>query len=246
MTVLLPAIDVRGGRAVRLLRGDYTAETVYSDDPVEVARAYQRAGAAWIHVVDLDAARSGEPVNLAVVGAIASAVSGCRIQAGGGVRNAEAADRLFAAGVDRVVVGTAAVEDPALVADLCARHPGQVTVGLDARGRSLAVRGWTETTGDDLVDAARRFEDMGVGALVVTEIGRDGTMSGPDLAQLEAVLSATTVEVIASGGVGHLDDLAGLARLEVHGRTLSGVIVGKALYEGRFTVEEALSCLAPV
>lgn len=245
-TVLFPAIDLRDGRAVRLLRGEFGAETVYSEDPVAVAGAYQEAGAPWIHVVDLDAARSGEPANIALVAAIASAVA-CPVQAGGGVRNPEAAARLIDAGVTRVVVGTVAVEDPAVVEGLCRRYPGQVAAGLDARGSQLAVRGWTETSAVDLTDAARRLGDMGVAALVVTEIGRDGTMAGPDLDQLGSVLSATTLDVIASGGVGSLSDLGSLAALEpAPGRRLAGVIVGRALYEGRFSVQEALACLAPV
>ncbi len=243
---LFPAIDLRDGRAVRLLRGEFGAETVYSDDPVAVAVAYQAAGAGWIHVVDLDAARTGVPVNLDLVAAIAAGVS-CPVQAGGGVRSPEAAARLLDAGVTRVVVGTVAVEEPAVVETLCTRYPGRVAAGLDARGSQLAVRGWTETSATDLTDAARRLEEMGVGALVVTEIGRDGTMAGPDLDQLAAVLAATAVDVVASGGVGSLDDLRSLSALEpVPGRRLAGVIVGRALYEGRFSVEEALACLAPV
>ncbi len=243
---LFPAIDLRDGRAVRLLRGEFGAETVYSDDPVAVAVAYQAAGAGWIHVVDLDAARTGVPVNLDLVAAIAAGVS-CPVQAGGGVRSPEAAARLLDAGVTRVGVGTVAVEEPAVVETLCTRYPGRVAAGLDARGSQLAVRGWTETSATDLTDAARRLEEMGVGALVVTEIGRDGTMAGPDLDQLAAVLAATAVDVVASGGVGSLDDLRSLSALEpVPGRRLAGVIVGRALYEGRFSVEEALACLAPV
>ena len=243
---LFPAIDLRDGRAVRLLRGEFWAETVYSEDPVAVARSYQEAGAGWIHVVDLDAARTGEPANLALVASIAAGVS-CPVQAGGGVRSPEAAARLLDAGVARVVVGTVAVEDPGVVETLCRRYPGRVAAGLDARGSQLAVRGWTETSATDLTEAARRLEEMGVAALVVTEIGRDGTMAGPDLDQLAGVLEATTVDVVASGGVGTLDDLRSLAGLEpAPGRRLAGVIVGRALYEGRFSVEEALACLAPV
>jgi phosphoribosylformimino-5-aminoimidazole carboxamide ribotide isomerase len=245
VTELYPAIDLRGGRAVRLLRGDYGAETVYSDDPVAVARSFEVAGARWIHVVDLDAARSGEAGNLDLVAAVAKSVTS-RIETGGGVRSVEAAERLIAAGVARVVVGTAAVERPELVTELAARFPGRVAVGLDARGRQVAVKGWTETTGADLVDLARRFEGQGVSALIVTEIGRDGTMAGPDLDQLAAVLEATDVDVIASGGVGTLDDVSALAGLQSGGRALAGIIVGRAIYEGRFTVEEALACLAPV
>ena len=247
---LYPAIDLRAGRAVRLLRGDYAAETVYSDDPVAIARGFEAAGARWIHVVDLDAARSGEAGNLEYVAAIARSV-GCDIETGGGVRTVEAAERLIDAGVARVVVGTAAVERPELVAELGARYPGRVAVGLDARGRSVAVKGWTETTDLDLVDLAKQFEGAGVAALIVTEIGRDGTMDGPDLDQLGAVLEATAIDVIASGGVGTLDDIRALAALKtvsLNGgtRTLAGIIVGRAIYEGRFSVEEALACLAPV
>ena len=249
MTELYPAIDLRAGRAVRLLRGDYAAETVYSDDPVAVARSFEDAGARWIHVVDLDAARSGEAGNLEYVAAIARSVA-CEVETGGGVRTVEAAERLIDAGVARVVVGTAAVERPELVAELAGRYPGRVAVGLDARGRMVAVKGWTETTGADLVDLAQRFEGEGVAALIVTEIGRDGTMAGPDLDQLSAVLEATTLDVIASGGVGTLDDIRALSGLRPGGpgggRRLAGVIVGRAIYEGRFTVEEALRCLAPV
>jgi phosphoribosylformimino-5-aminoimidazole carboxamide ribotide isomerase len=244
-TELYPAIDLRGGRAVRLLRGDYAAETVYSDDPVAVARSFEAAGARWIHVVDLDAARSGEAGNLEYVAAIARSV-GCEVETGGGVRSVEAAERLIDAGVARVVIGTAAVERPELVTELAGRYPGRVAVGLDARGRQVAVKGWTETTGADLVDLARRFEGEGVAALIVTEIGRDGTMAGPDLDQLGAVLDATALDVIASGGVGTLDDVTALAGLRRAGRSQAGVIVGRAIYEGRFTVEEALACLAPV
>jgi phosphoribosylformimino-5-aminoimidazole carboxamide ribotide isomerase len=239
---LYPAIDLRAGRAVRLRQGNFDEETVYDDDPVAVARAFAAAGARWLHVVDLDAARTGEPANLAKVEAIAAAVP-CSIQTGGGVRSVEAAGALLASGAHRVVVGTAAVEHPELVAELCQLHPGAIAVGLDARGRDVAVRGWTEGSGTDLVEAARRFADVGVAALVVTEIARDGTMEGPSLDQLSAVLAATEVPVIASGGVGSLGDLAALAGVQVEGRRLAAAIAGRAIYEGRFTVAEALAAL---
>jgi phosphoribosylformimino-5-aminoimidazole carboxamide ribotide isomerase len=235
---------VRAGRAVRLTRGDFADETVYADDPVAVARAFAAVGAEWIHVVDLDAARTGEPANLAVIEAIAATVPS-RIQAGGGIRSPEAAGALLLAGAARVVVGTAAVENPTLVDDLCAAHPGRVAVGLDARGRDVATRAWTAASGHDLLDLAARFEDTGVAALIVTEIGRDGTMDGPDLDQLDAVLAATTIPVIASGGVGRLEDLTALAGLAADGRNLTGVVVGRALYEGRFTLAEALAVSGP-
>ena len=240
---LYPAIDLRAGRCVRLHQGDFAAETVYDDDPVAVAAGFAADGVRWLHVVDLDAARTGEPANLAVIERIARAVE-CRVQCGGGVRSVAAADALILAGAARVVVGTAAVEHPELVDELCARHPGRIAVGLDARGREVAVRGWVEGSGADLVELAERFEASGVAALIVTEIGRDGTMAGPDLDQLRTVLAATSIPVIASGGVGDLDDILALAALEVRERRLLGTIVGKALYEGRFRLAEALLILS--
>jgi phosphoribosylformimino-5-aminoimidazole carboxamide ribotide isomerase len=240
---LYPAIDLRGGRCVRLYQGDYGSETVYADDPVALARAFAAAGAPWLHVVDLDAARTGRTVNRAAVAAIAAAVD-VPVQAGGGVRDDAAADALLASGVRRVVVGTAALDDPGWVRRLAARHPGRVAVGLDARGRDVAVRGWVEGSGEDLIDVARGFDDAGVAALVVTEIGRDGTLEGPDLGQLAAVLDATGLAVVASGGVGTLDDLRALAALDVGGRRLAGAIVGRALYEGAFPVSEAVEATA--
>lgn len=239
---LYPAIDLRDGHCVRLLRGDFRAETVYDDDPVRVARSFEAAGASWIHVVDLDAARTGEAANLGVIGAICAAVS-CKVQSGGGVRDVEAADALLGAGVARVVVGTAAVEHPELVADLCAAYRGAVAVGLDARGREVAVRGWVEDSGTDLVELARHFQGVGVAAIIVTEIGRDGTMEGPDLEQLRAVLEASTIPIVASGGVGTLDDLRALGALRAGDRRLAGVIAGRAIYEGRFRVADALAAL---
>ena len=237
MLELYPAIDLRDGRCVRLYQGDYGRETVYGEDPVAQALAFEAEGAAWIHVVDLDAARTGEPLNRPVVAAIAAAVS-VPVQTGGGVRDEAAAEALIDAGVGRVVLGTAALEHPDLVRRLAPRFP--VAVGLDALGREVAVRGWEEGSGRDLLDVAREFADAGVAALVVTEIGRDGTLQGPDLEGLAAVLDATEIDVIASGGVGSLDDLRALDELEVGGRRLAGAIVGRALYEGAFTLTAAL------
>jgi phosphoribosylformimino-5-aminoimidazole carboxamide ribotide isomerase len=235
---LYPAIDVREGAVVRLLRGDYSAQTVYDDDPVAVARRFDAAGARWIHVVDLDAARDGGNPNLRTIDAICGAVA-ARVQTGGGVRSVEQARARFAAGAARVVVGSAAVEHPEVVDELARAHPGQVAVGLDARGRNVAIHGWTDDTGRDLVTLATQFDRPGVGALVVTEIGRDGTLAGPDLEQLRSVVDAVSVPVIASGGIGTLDDLRALDR------RLAGVIVGRAIYEGRFTVEEGVAACSP-
>lgn len=237
---LFPAIDLLDGRAVRLYQGDYDRETIYNDDPVDQARRFAAEGARWIHVVDLDAARSGTPRNREVIAAIAAAVD-VPIQTGGGVRDDAASEALFEAGVARVVLGTAALEDPALVRRLAARRP--VAVGLDARGREVAVRGWEQGSGRDLLDVAREFADVGVEALIVTEIGRDGTLAGPDLDGLGEVLDATELPVIASGGVGVLEDLRALSVLRSSGRSLAGAIVGRAIYEGAFTVSEAIAAL---
>lgn len=234
---LYPAIDLRGGRCVRLIQGDFTRETPYADDPVAVARSFEAAGARWIHLVDLDAARrTGD--NLAAIAAVAAAV-GVRLQVGGGVRDGALLDR----GVARVVVGSLAVEDPDQVRRLAATYPGRVAVGLDHRDGEIKVRGWQETAGVGVAEALARLEGPDLAAVVVTEIGRDGMLTGPDLAGLAVVLAATDLPVIASGGVAGLDDLRALAGLRGRGRPLAGVIVGKALYEGRFGVADALGAL---
>jgi len=235
---LYPAIDLRGGRCVRLMQGDYDRETRYSDDPVAQALAFEADGADWIHVVDLDAARTGDATNLAVISGICAAVS-CPVQSGGGVRSVEAAARLAEAGVGRVVIGTAALTTPGLVATVAAVQ--RVAVGLDARGRDLATHGWEQSSGRDLIDVARSFADDGVDAFVVTEISRDGTLAGPDLEQLAAVVAATPVGVVASGGVGSLADLTALSSLVVDGRRLAGAIMGRSLYEGAFDLADAVA-----
>ena len=240
MIDLYPAIDLRDGRCVRLYQGDYDRETHYGDDPVGQAKAFADAGAPWIHVVDLDAARTGDPKNRAVIAAICSAVD-VPVQSGGGVRDEAAAAALAEAGVARVVIGTAALEHPDLVAAVAARQ--SVAVGLDARGADLAAHGWEVSSGLDLVDVARRFSDVGVSAFVVTEIARDGTLEGPSIEQLSAVLAATHVDVIASGGIGSVDHLRQLDGLVVDGRRLGGAIMGRALYEGTFTLAEALDAV---
>ncbi|MGH9133293.1 MAG: HisA/HisF-related TIM barrel protein [Ilumatobacteraceae bacterium] len=236
---LYPAIDLRDGRVVRLTKGDFEAETVYGDDPAAVAASFAEAGARWIHVVDLDAARSGDPTNRACVAAIASAVAGAaRVQAGGGVRAIADVEDLAELGVARVVMGSAAITDPSLVeraADALA-----VAVGLDHRHGELAVHGWTASSGVALDDALGWFP--AAAAFVITDIGRDGTLGGPDLAGLASAAARTAIPVIASGGVASLDDVAALAATP----GLHGVITGRALYEGRFTVGEALAVLERV
>ena len=238
---LYPAIDLRNGRCVRLLRGDYDQETVYGDDPAAQARSFAQAGAPWLHVVDLDAARSGDAANLAAVEAIVDAVD-VPVQVGGGVRTVAAARRLLDLGVSRVVMGTAAVESPELVADVAAVGP--VAVGLDVRGREVAVHGWEKGSGKDLVDLMGEFAPSAVAAYVVTQIDRDGTMEGPDLDGLTLALSATDAPVIASGGIGRPEHLDALHGLDAE-RPLAGVIVGRAFYEGTVTLPDALDRLTP-
>lgn len=238
---LYPAIDLRGGNAVRLYQGDYDRETVYGTDPAAQARAFVGEGAEWLHVVDLDAAKSGDPVNRPVIAAICDAVD-VPVQVGGGIRSVASAEALFALGVARVVIGSAAVDDPELVRAVAAEHP--VAVGLDARGDEVATHGWTQRTGRTVHDLAAEFADAGVAALVVTEISVDGTLAGPDVEGLTRLLAATDIPVIASGGVGTLEHMTTLAAITTHGRHFEGVITGRALYEGAFTVSEALEALA--
>ena len=245
MMELFPAIDVIGRKAVRLSQGDYERSSDYGD-PLDVARSFIASGARWLHVVDLEAARDGQARNLDVIRTISSL--GVQVQCGGGVRSLESARALFDAGVTRVVIGTAAVEEPDLVAKVARQWPGQVAVGLDYRrcatGARLALRGWSKDSGLELLDVLGRLGDAGASAVVVTEIGRDGMLAGPDFAGVSEVLAGTEMGVVASGGVSGLDDVVRLARLEVAGRRLDGVIVGKALYEGRLNIDEALSACA--
>jgi len=234
---LYPAIDLRGGRCVRLLQGDYDREVRYDADPVDVALEFQAAGAPWIHVVDLDAARSGEASNRDVVGAIASAVD-VPVQSGGGVRSVDAARTLYDVGVTRCVIGTAAVEEPALVGTLAAAGH-RVAVGLDVRGDEVMIKGWEEGSARTIFELLPQFEDVGADAVIVTQIHNDGMGTGADVSGLSAVLGATTIPVIASGGVGSLEHIADLARLEVSGRRIAGVIAGKAIHDGVISVEDA-------
>jgi phosphoribosylformimino-5-aminoimidazole carboxamide ribotide isomerase len=236
---LYPAIDLRDGRVVRLTKGDFDAETVYGDDPVAVAESFAEAGARWVHVVDLDAARSGDPVNRPVVARIAAVLQGrAQLQTGGGVRTLSDVDALADAGVNRVVMGSAAVERPDLVAEAAERLP--VAVGLDHRDGELAVHGWTQAGGLSLDDALHAFP--AASAFVITDISRDGMLAGPDVAGLRAAVAATDVPVIASGGVASVDDVVALAAIP----GLGGIITGKAVYEGRFTVAEAIAALEEV
>ena len=233
---LYPAIDLLGGKVVRLRQGEYDDSTVYGDDPVAVAESFVEQGATWVHMVDLDAARSAEPVNRAIIARVAGALSGrASLQVGGGVRTVADADALASAGVTRVVMGSAAVANPSLVSAVS--EIVSVAVGLDHRSGIAATHGWTESSGVSVNDLLSQFPTAS--AFVITDISRDGMLTGPDIEGLALAASATNIPVVASGGVGtlaHLQQLAGVTQLDV-------VIVCKALYEAKFTVAEAVQVL---
>jgi phosphoribosylformimino-5-aminoimidazole carboxamide ribotide isomerase len=234
--ILYPAIDIRGGQAVRLLQGDYERETAYDADPVDAARRWAEEGAQFLHVVDLDGARAGTPENLGAVRRIAAAVA-CPIQVGGGLRDAGSVAAVLRAGAERVVIGTAALRDPGFLADMLERHGERVVVSVDARDGKVALAGWTEAGGGEVAEAVAKLSSEGVARFLCTAIEVDGTMEGPALPELDRIAAATEAKVIASGGVGALSDLEALARETAP--NVEGVIVGRALYERRFTVAEA-------
>ncbi len=238
--ILYPAIDLKDGQCVRLLRGEMDSATVFNDDPAGQARAFAEAGFEWLHLVDLNGAFAGRPVNGPAVAAILEAVD-LPVQLGGGLRDLATIEHWLDAGVFRVVLGTAAVKDPELVRSACRAFPGRVAVGIDARGGLVAVEGWAETSELTALELARRFEDAGVAAIVHTDIARDGALEGPNVAATAALAEAVSIPVIASGGVGSLDDLAAL--LAVEDRGVAGVIVGRALYDGRLEPALALALL---
>jgi len=237
MTVY-PAIDLRGGRCVRLTQGEFDRETVYDDDPIAVARRFEAAGARWLHVIDLDGARAGRPVQADLVRAICAAVA-IPVQVGGGLRDAAAVTAILDAGAARAVVGTVAVRDPKRCRAICRAHPGQVAVGLDARDGQVRVAGWHE--GEDLrpEDLAAQMAGLGAATVIYTDIGRDGTERGPDLEGTRAVARAAGLPVIASGGIGSATQVGALAALAVDG--VAGVIVGRALYTGAVRLADALA-----
>lgn len=237
---VIPAIDLLDGQCVRLHQGDYDRVTRFSDDPVAQARTWQRLGATRLHLVDLDGARSGEARNDGAVRAITAALS-IPVQLGGGVRTAERVEQLLGWGVERVILGTLAVEDPELVRRLAGRHPGRILVGIDAKEGRVATRGWIEQSSVEATALAADLEGTGVAAIISTDIATDGTLEGPNLTALRAMAQACSLPVIASGGVGSLTDLLSLLSLEPLG--VAGVIVGRALYDGRVDLAEALQAL---
>jgi phosphoribosylformimino-5-aminoimidazole carboxamide ribotide isomerase len=238
--ILYPAIDIRGGRAVRLTRGEYQHETLYHADPLEAAQRWVRAGARFLHVVDLDGAREGRPVNLEHVRRIAEEVE-VPIQVGGGLRDSEAVDEALEAGAERAVLGTKALEDPDLVEELAREHGERIAASVDARGGRVSVEGWTRPTAEEPAELVKALGARGVRRVVYTPVDVDGTMEGPALDELRRVAEGAEAEVIYSGGVGTLDDLEALRDLRLP--SVTGVIVGRALYEGRFTVAEGQAVL---
>ena len=238
--ILYPAIDLKDGQAVRLLRGEMEKATVFSDDPAAQARAFVKAGCEWLHLVDLNGAFAGTPVNAAPVEAILAA---CDVpaQLGGGIRDMATIESWLSKGLARVILGTVAVENPALVRDAARAFPGQVAVGIDAREGRVATKGWAEETEVDATDLARSFEDAGVAAIIYTDINRDGAMQGPNVAATAALARAVQIPVIASGGVSSLADLIALRDCGV---ALNGAISGRALYDGALDLRQALAALA--
>jgi len=240
--ILYPAIDILNGKAVRLAQGDYERETAYEDDPVVAALRWIDDGARWLHVVDLDGARAGEPVNLDHVRRIVAAVS-VPVQLGGGLRDSKKVEEAISSGVERVILGTAAVRDPELAGAIAAAHGDRVVVSVDSRSGRVAAEGWTVESDLETTDVVAALSELGVRRFVYTPVEVDGLMEGPDLDSLREVAGATDSELIYSGGVGSLDDLRALAGLGLD--NLGGVIVGKALYERRFGVAEGQAALDP-
>jgi phosphoribosylformimino-5-aminoimidazole carboxamide ribotide isomerase len=238
--ILFPAIDLKDGACVRLVRGDLAQATVFSEDPAAQAKAFEAQGFEWLHIVDLNGAFEGRPVNGAAVGAILGAIC-IPAQLGGGIRDMATIEAWLARGVARVILSTVAVKNPALVREACRAFPGRVAVGIDARGGRVATEGWAETTELTALDLAKAFEDAGVAAIVHTDIERDGALQGMNVEATAALARAISTPVIASGGVSDLDDLRRLKAVEHAG--IVGVIAGRALYDGRIEPEEALRLL---
>jgi phosphoribosylformimino-5-aminoimidazole carboxamide ribotide isomerase len=238
--ILFPAIDLKEGLAVRLEQGDRARATVFHRDPAAQARAFEMQGFEYLHVVDLDGAFAGKPVNAGAVDRILETI-GIPVQLGGGVREMATVDAWLGKGVDRVIIGTAAVRDPNLVKDAARNHPGRIAVGLDARDGKVAVQGWAEISELSALDIARRFEDAGVSAIVYTDIARDGLLTGLNLDATIALANAVSIPVIASGGLASIDDIKAL--LSPRAERLQGAIAGRALYDGRLDATEALKLI---
>lgn len=239
--IVFPAIDLKDGAAVRLRQGEMDSATIFNSDPADQARLFRTAGFEWLHVVDLNGAFEGYPVNRDTVAAIIASVD-LKIQLGGGIRDLKTVETWLSAGIERVILGTVAVKDPGLVKEACRNFPGRVVVGIDARGGRVAVEGWAEVSEMQAIDLARRFEDAGVAAIVYTDIDRDGLLQGANVSATAALAESISIPVIASGGVASLDDIAALKAVEDSG--IEGVICGRALYDGRIDPAAALALSA--
>ncbi|MBL23613.1 MAG: 1-(5-phosphoribosyl)-5-[(5-phosphoribosylamino)methylideneamino]imidazole-4-carboxamide isomerase [Rhodospirillaceae bacterium] len=237
--IIYPAIDLKDGQCVRLQQGDMDRATVFNDDPAAQAQAFERAGAEWIHIVDLNGAFEGHPVNGEAVEAIVDAVE-IPVQLGGGIRNEKAIENWLERGVTRVILGTVAVKDPDLVRQACKRWPAKIALGIDARDGLVAVEGWAEISDISAIDLARQFEASGAAAIIYTDIGRDGVLAGPNIDATMVLADSVQTPVIASGGVSGLEDIEAVASSP----PIAGVIVGRALYDGRVTLEAALEATA--
>jgi len=238
--IFFPAIDLKDGQCVRLLHGEMDKATVFNNDPAAQAQRFEQHGSKWLHIVDLNGAFEGQPVNGAAVDGILDAV-GIPLQLGGGIRDMATIEMWLEKGVARVILGTVAVRDPDLVREACRRHPGRVALGIDARDGFVAVEGWAETAEITALEMAKRFEDAGAAAIIHTDIGRDGAMQGPNLDATRELAEAVSTPLILSGGVSSMDDLA---RVVASGAKLEGVISGRAIYDGRIDVAEAVAVLA--
>lgn len=235
---IIPAIDIKGGRCVRLFQGHMDKETVYSHNPVEVAQRWEDMGAEIVHVVDLDGAVAGRPVNSKVIEDIISSLK-IDVQVGGGIRDMETVRHYLDSGACRVVLGTAAIENMEFVQGVSANFHGRIIVSLDARDGMIAVKGWTEVKEIDAVDMAKRLEGTGIRALIFTDINRDGALTGPNIRSIERIMSAVKIPVIASGGISGIEDIKAL--IDIKNRNLEGVIIGKALYSGTVDLKEAIA-----
>lgn len=236
--IIYPAIDIRGGRCVRLTEGRFDAETVFADDPAEMALKWADCGAQWLHLVDLDGALAGEGKNLPVIERILQSVK-LPVQLGGGIRNMQAIDKLLTMGVQRVILGSAAVKNPELVAEACRQYPGHIAVGIDAKNGDVAIEGWGQGSGVAAVELAKKMASYGVDKIIFTDISRDGMLSGVNAEATAALARACGVEIIASGGVASLEDIRRVKAVETDGVT--GCIIGKAIYTGAVDLREALT-----
>jgi len=237
--ILYPAIDLKDGKCVRLIQGDMEQETVFNENPADQARLFESQGFEWLHVVDLNGAFAGKPVNASAVEGILNAVE-IPLQLGGGIRDMDTIEAWLDTGVRRVILGTLALRKPDLVKEACVEFPGRIAVGIDAKGGKVAVEGWAEVSEMEAVDLARKFEDAGVAALIYTDIDRDGVLTGVNVKAVTAMANAVAIPVIASGGVASIDDLKSFIESEVR---LDGIISGRALYDGRLDAAEALALL---